>query len=222
MLYYEKNYKIFSLAEHNIEIKIINLFPGSASKIIELLYENFSSDFIFLFGRNKSCIKKGKKIFTEKYGMFTKGVFIAINSITGELVGLAENSIKDKLTRKRDLGFIEIFKAFGFYGLRVFLANLFEREIIDDNECYLKFLAVNEKYRRQGIAQRLLGESFKFALENKKEYLTLWVEKNNPAYDLYTKSGFKKIKEEKSNIIERLLGDNETCFFMKKQVKTLK
>ena len=60
------------------------------------------------------------------------------------------------------------------------------------NEGHITNIAVSEKYRRQGVAIKIIDEFEKFAVENDMIGLTLEVRRGNqPAMSLYRKMGFK-------------------------------
>ena len=55
-------------------------------------------------------------------------------------------------------------------------------------------IAVDEKYRRQGIARKLFKELFKVADEKKLSFITLEVrESSTPAISLYEAHGFERV-----------------------------
>ena len=55
-------------------------------------------------------------------------------------------------------------------------------------------IAVDEKYRRQGVARKLLKELFKVADEKKLSFITLEVrESSTPAISLYEAHGFERV-----------------------------
>ncbi len=66
-------------------------------------------------------------------------------------------------------------------------------------EAYIANIAVSEKYRRQGIAEKLLTEAENGAKMRKNEFISLEVRKSNAAaISLYTKRGYKKAGERKN------------------------
>lgn len=68
---------------------------------------------------------------------------------------------------------------------------------VEDDEFFIVNLAVFEKYRRQGIARKLLEQAEEMAREKNLNNLSLYVEINNPhAKKVYEKFGFKEVKKE--------------------------
>ncbi len=60
------------------------------------------------------------------------------------------------------------------------------------DECHIANIAVDQDYRRMGIATKLVNELFKLCKAHKTTYVMLEVRVSNiPAQKLYTKLGFK-------------------------------
>lgn len=60
------------------------------------------------------------------------------------------------------------------------------------DECHILNIAVHEKYRKKGIATKLVNELFKLCKTHKTTYVMLEVRLTNiPAQKLYSKLGFK-------------------------------
>ena len=67
---------------------------------------------------------------------------------------------------------------------------------------HISSLAVAPEYRRHGIAEQILNFSEKIAKRRGKRWLELTVlRKNNPARQLYEKSGFVKKKERRWSLV---------------------
>jgi len=84
------------------------------------------------------------------------------------------------------------FLVFGIYR-RETLAGYIAFSIIKD-EMEILNLAVHPDFRRQGLAEKLLKESFRACIENnvRKSFLDVKIS-NDPALGLYRKFGYKKI-----------------------------
>ncbi|MGN1317317.1 MAG: ribosomal protein S18-alanine N-acetyltransferase [Acutalibacteraceae bacterium] len=66
-------------------------------------------------------------------------------------------------------------------------------------EVYITNVAVFEKYRRKGVAKRLIDTLLEAVKEEKGEFVTLEVrESNTSALSLYEKCGFEKVGERKN------------------------
>lgn len=75
-------------------------------------------------------------------------------------------------------------------------------------------IVVRKKFRNLGIGQRLLDEIFKYALELKKELITLEVNEHNlNALHLYEKNGFKEIRRRKA-----YYNNIDDAIFMQKEI----
>ncbi|MEM1485220.1 ribosomal protein S18-alanine N-acetyltransferase [Oscillospiraceae bacterium PP1C4] len=62
------------------------------------------------------------------------------------------------------------------------------------DEGYIANVAVDENYRRRGVATMLLEELLAFARQNKLGFLTLEVREGNiPAIAFYSKMGFREV-----------------------------
>ena len=84
------------------------------------------------------------------------------------------------------------FRVLGIYR-RGILAGYIAFSIVKD-EMEILNLAVRPGFRRQGLAEKLLKESFRICIENdvRKSFLDVKIS-NDPALGLYRKFGYKKI-----------------------------
>ena len=74
--------------------------------------------------------------------------------------------------------------------------------IFNEQQCYIRFVTVSEKYSGQKIGQQLTEKCIEKAKENGEKFIALHTsEMMNAARHIYEKSGFKIIKE-----LEPILG----------------
>ncbi len=114
--------------------------------------------------------------------MFNEVFFSVPNSAT-----LTEEELKTRLAREEESVFwvMQQDRAAGF-------VMLIEKE---NGECEIDSLGIQKEFQKQGLAEAALAETAVFALEKKRERLTLLVaDSNQPAYRLYQKCGFENEK----------------------------
>ena len=62
-------------------------------------------------------------------------------------------------------------------------------------------IAVKKEYRDKGVGTQLLDEVFKLYTKMGTDSLSLSVDKRNPAYELYLRTGFQVVRETKADYI---------------------
>lgn len=90
---------------------------------------------------------------------------------------------------------------------------------MNDKTLYIDTVAVDERFRRKGIAKKMLELTNNIGKRMNKEFLTLWVAKENlPAFHLYKTMGYKEIKGKSSKILEKRFLHKEWVY-LKKEIR---
>ncbi len=126
-----------------------------------------------------------------------------------QLVGLAGFHVDHKALVNISLS--NFISQFGFFkGLMkgIIAAIIFYRKPVPKNELLMDGIAVDEKFRGQGIGSRLFDELFEWAKANDYKAVHLDVIDENPkAKALYKRLGFEEMSYEKvPRFIEKLIG----------------
>lgn len=165
----------------------------------EIFMNSFSDKFMGTF-KNK---EKGKNLI--KNSIKNENCFYAENG--NELLGFVTfNTLKDGACIEPH--FITILREFGFLkSLIVYLKLLLFKHKSAQNELYVEFIALDEKFRGLGIGTKLMEELLKYAQENRYEVISLLVVSSNPrAKELYKKLGFQETGVIKTWTFKYLLG----------------
>lgn len=74
----------------------------------------------------------------------------------------------------------------------------------EDDVYYIHLVAVNQKYKKQGFAKKMLNFAFNLAKENSVKSMRLSIHSNNMAIEpLYTKLGFEYVDSIEVNDVDR-------------------
>lgn len=105
-----------------------------------------------------------------------------------------ENLYKDLL--ENSISFVCENKTGEIIGMSFLVASGNPTEIYNEEQCYIRFVTVSEKYKGLKIGQKLTEECIDFARENGEKKIALHTsEFMDKARHIYEKIGFKIIKE---------------------------
>ena len=182
------------------EIVLKNLKKEEISEFLRIEFDSFYKMMVLIFGGN---INGGLKIRKREIeaNLHTLQYFVA--KVGEEIVGTIEIISQDAI-KKYKKNFKEYFENIGL--VKALKAYYFEISPykMDDKTMYIDTVAVDKRFRRKGIAKKMLELTNDIGKRMNKEFLTLWVAKENlPALHLYKTMGYKEIKRKSSKMLEK-------------------
>lgn len=184
-------------------------------KVTKILVDSFYGKFKHLTNLSKEKLMKLLKESGFSDDKPFDGYFIAEKnkSVVGVLL-LRWKGQKRK--KSKSTGFINLAKEYGFFRVIKFMFGaLLLHEELNESECYIEHIAVDNEKRGEGIGTALLefGEDYAFK-KLKKESFTLNVAAHNKgAFKLYKKLGFNAVNYQQSLLSKIFL--NERKWFYK-------
>ena len=197
------------------EIVLKNLKKEEITEFLRIEFDSFREIMLLIFGGD---INGGFKIMKSEIeaNLHTSQYFVAKKG--EEIVGTIEIISEDAI-RKYKKNFKIYFENIGLKkSLKAYYFKISPYRM-DDKILYIDTVAVDEKFRRKGIAKKILELTNNIGKRMNKEFLTLWVAKENlPAFHLYKTMGYKEIKEKSSKILEKRFLNKE-WLYLKKEIR---
>lgn len=180
---------------------ITNSKPDQSKQACQLIYQSGPVAFAYVFNSSHgpNVLTFLNKAFQSKQTMFShRDHFVYTDQ--GDVLGTIGITTKQKHNQHFIQNALWIWR---FYGVRSIIKGLlFELKLVKPpkNQClYLFHIAVDEKHRGYGIAQKLIAFAQEKAIKSKLSKLSLDVAENNhQAMRLYQHLGFKPIKRNMS------------------------
>jgi len=182
------------------EVVLKNLKREEITEFLRIEFDSFYEMMILIFGGNVNNGFKIRKSEIEA-NLHTSQYFVA--KIGEEIVGIIEIISQDAM-KKYKKNFKVYFENIGL--IKALQAYYFEISPykMDDKTLYIDTVAVDKRFRKEGIAKKMLELANNIGERMNKEFLTLWVAKENlPAFHLYKTMGYKEIKRKSSKILEK-------------------
>ena len=197
------------------EIVLKNLKKEEISEFLRIEFDSFYKMMVLIFGGN---INGGLKIRKREIeaNLHTLQYFVA--KVGEEIVGTIEIISQDAI-KKYKKNFKEYFENIGL--VKALKAYYFEISPykMDDKTMYIDTVAVDKRFRRKGIAKKMLELTNDIGKRMNKEFLTLWVAKENlSALHLYKTMGYKEIKRKSSKMLEKRFLYREWVY-LKKEIR---
>ncbi len=197
------------------EIVLKNLRKEEITEFLRIEFDSFREIMLLIFGGD---INSGFKIMKSEIeaNLHTAQYYVAKKR--EEIVGTIEIISEDAI-RKYKKNFKIYFENIGL--TKALKAYYFEISPykMNDKTLYIDTVAVDERFRRKGIAKKMLELTNNIGKRMNKEFLTLWVAKENlPAFHLYKTMGYKEIKGKSSKILEKRFLNKEWVY-LKKEIR---
>jgi len=186
-------------------------------KVTRILVDSFYGKFKHLTNLSKEKLIKLLKESGFSDDKTFDGYFVAEKNKS--VVGVLLLSWKGQKRKKpKSSGFINLAKEYGFFRVIKFMFGaVLLREKLNESECYIEHIAVDNEKRGEGIGTALLkfGENYAFK-KLKKERFTLNVAAHNKgAFKLYKKLGFNAVNYQES-LLSKMFLNEKKWFYMEK------
>lgn len=166
------------------------LNKGYRSTAAMILVQAFKSKLLGILGTEEQLYEVILKSIDAKH-------IVVARSSEGELIGVAAYQYNGKFTL--DITLSTMIEVYGFWrGIqKMFMLFTHFPTKRDISTLYVDALAVDDRFRGQGVGQLLLKEIEKIAIEENLSFVSLDVVKENTrAKELYEKVGFVEVKYE--------------------------
>ncbi|WP_254050324.1 GNAT family N-acetyltransferase [Myroides sp. N17-2] len=166
------------------------LNKGYRSTAAMILVQAFKSKLLGILGTEEQLYEVILKSIDAKH-------IVVARSSEGELIGVAAYQYNGKFTL--DITLSTMIEVYGFWrGIqKMFMLFTHFPTKRDISTLYVDALAVDNRFRGQGVGQLLLKEIEKIAIEENLSFVSLDVVKENTrAKELYEKVGFVEVKYE--------------------------
>ncbi len=176
------------ISTFQIDDKLSRIFADLVVLSDPIQYGVFGEEYkVFLM----EAFKKKKNIFSFQNTAF----YVENNEIAGMILGFP---LPPTFVEELHTAFLMIKRLGKFIipNLPLFLKASKQLELKPSGEYYVNNLAVFEKFRRKGIAKKLLEYSENVASQKNCHVISLYVKEDNlPAFNLYKKLGYKETKK---------------------------